>query len=370
MSPGAKRRHRLLDWKAVVGILISAIALYFAFRGRDWGEVIAHMRRADPLLVLLATALSTFVFWIRAWRWRSILAPIADLPFKPRFAAVNIGFAANNLLPARVGEFLRAYALSRMEPRVPIVSSFASLVMERLFDGVLVISLLFIAMALPGFPAISATETVRVPGLAVEFTIAGIARGMAVVIGAGLLVVIALVSFPTQAVRTLERAVSVLPHAVRRPIVDALEAFLRGVSVLRDPTLVVRTSFWSVVLWFTNGLSFWTAFYAFGFELPFSAALFFQSFIALAVSLPSAPGYVGIYHAAALFVLVNLFGGDADQAAAFAVAFHIAAFIPVTTMGLYYAWRMGISMREAAASEEIVEEAVEEEVERRPGNAR
>jgi uncharacterized protein (TIRG00374 family) len=359
------RRRRFLDWKAVVGILISAIALYFAFRGRDWAEVAAHMRRANILLILLATALSTFVFWIRAWRWRYILAPIAVLPFRSRFAAVNIGFAANNLLPARVGEFLRAYSLSRLEPRVPIVSSFASLIMERLFDGVLVISLLFISMALPGFPAFSATQTVSLPGIG-DYTIAGLARGVAVFIGLGMVFVIILVSFPRQAVRTIERMVTVLPKPVRRLIVDALEAFLRGVAVLRNVRLVLWTALWSVVLWLTNALSFWVAFYAFGFHLPFSAALFFQSFVAIAVSIPSAPGYVGVYHAAAIFVIATLFEGNKDQAAAFAVGFHIAAFIPVTVMGLVYAWKMGISMREATQSEEIVEEAVEEDIEKNP----
>jgi uncharacterized membrane protein YbhN (UPF0104 family) len=181
-----------------------------------------------------------------------------------------------------------------------------------------------------------------------------------------MLVVIALVAFPRQAVRTIEAMVSILPKSARRLIVDALEAFLRGVSVLRNPRLVFWTALWSVVLWLTNALSFWTAFHAFGFVLPFSAALFFQSFVALAVSLPSAPGYVGIYHAAAVFVLATLFKGDIDQAAAFAVGFHIAAFIPVTAMGLYYAWKMGISMREAAESEEIVEEAVEHDIETHP----
>src|SRR5688572_23965346 len=189
MTAGHARR-RFLDWKAVVGILISAVALYFAFRGRDWGEIFAHIRRANVALILLATAFSTFVFWIRAWRWRYILAPIADLPFHSRFAAVNIGFAANNLLPARVGEFLRAYSLTRMEPRVPIVSSFASLVMERLFDGVLVISFLFLSMALPSFPSISATETtISLPGIR-EFTIAELARAAAFFIGVAMLVVV------------------------------------------------------------------------------------------------------------------------------------------------------------------------------------
>ncbi|HEX6134731.1 MAG TPA: lysylphosphatidylglycerol synthase transmembrane domain-containing protein [Longimicrobiales bacterium] len=351
-------RRRLLDWKAVVGILISAAALYFTFRRMELGGVIGELRAADPFLFLLSSAAVTFVFWIRAWRWRAILAPVAVTPFRSRFAAVTIGFMGNNVLPARVGEFMRAYALSRSEP-VPIVSSFASLVIERIFDGVLVITLLFVAMAMPDFPPFSGTQEFRLPGVATTITIAGLARSFGVVVGVVLVGVLLLVIFPRQAVAVLESAVRVLPKRVRRPIVDALEAFLGGVGVLRNPRHLLSTTAWSIALWVYNALGAWIAFRAFGIDLPFTAALFIQSAIALAVSIPSAPGFVGIYHGMAVFVLSTLWGAPAERAGAFAIGFHLAGFIPVTLIGLYYAWRMGISFGEAAASEEIVEESVE-----------
>src|SRR5690606_14290075 len=147
-----------------------------------------------------------------------------------------------------------------------------------------------------------------------------------------------------RAVAVLEKAVSVLPTRVRRPIIDALEAFLSGAGILRDPKLLLGTFAWSAFLWTYNALGAWLAFRAFGFSLPFTAAIFFQSAIALAVSIPSAPGFVGLYHGMAVFLLGTLWGESIEQAGAFAIGFHLAGFIPITLIGLYYAWRAGISL--------------------------
>jgi glycosyltransferase 2 family protein len=353
-NAGGNRRGRLLDWKAVVGLIIGAAALYFTLRRMDLPQVWHGIQNANPLLLLLSSAAATGVFWIRAWRWRGILEPVADVPFRSRFAAVCIGFMGNNLLPARLGEFMRAYSLSRMEP-VPVVGSFASLLVERLFDGVLVIVLLFVAMSLPDFPSLTGFDGFSVPALA---------RGMAILVGIMTVVLFSLVLFPQRAVALLERIIDVLPNwllpdSFRRPMVDALEAFLAGASMLRDPRLLLRASSWSIVLWLFNALGFWIGMNAFGIHLSFTAALFLQSAVALAVSLPSAPGFFGTYQYAATLVLHDMWGADINAAGAFAIGFHLAGFIPVTLMGLFYAWRTGLTLGEVKSSEDIVEEAVE-----------
>jgi hypothetical protein len=347
----ARRRRTGLAWKAALGIAISAALLWYAFRNEDPVEVAGEIARADPLLLLLATAVATFVFWIRAWRWRSILDPVRPgIPFRSRFAAVNIGFMGNNLLPLRVGEFARAYALSRLEP-VPIVAAFSTLIIERLFDAVFVIGMLFVVTTLPSFPASQLGE-------GNQFSAA--ARGLAILLVLAVIGLALLVLFPTRAVRISEAlAGRVLPRALRRPIVDALEAFLAGVAILRDPVLLARAGFWTIVHWLVNALGFYLAFLAFGIDLPFIAAIFLQSCIALAVSVPSAPGFFGPFELAAKVVLVNMWGSDESKALGFALGFHVLAFIPVTLMGLYYAWSIGLTLRGMAKAEEVVEEAVE-----------
>jgi uncharacterized protein (TIRG00374 family) len=351
----------LLDWKALLGFAISGILLYFTFRGRDFSAIGAELRRANPVLLIVGTAFATFIFWIRAWRWRSILDPVhRGTSFRSRFAGVTIGTMGNNLLPARVGEFARAYAFSRMEP-VSVVAAFSSLVIERLMDGVFLVAFLFLAMVLPDFPGLGSDGNV---------TYVTVARSLVFMLALAFVVLFLMVLWPARVVTIMERMLSVLPVKVRRPLIDALEAFLKGVSVLRDPQLVLKATWWSGVLWLVNAIGFWFAFRAFGMPLPLSAALFFQSCLALAVSVPSGPAFAGPYQYASVLVLATLWGQEESKALAFAVGFHISGFLPVTLIGLYYAQKIGLSLGKVARTEEEVEQAVERETGIDPGDPR
>ena len=343
------RRIAFLDWKSLLGLAVSVGLLWWVFRGQDPAAILGDIARADPIPFALATFMATFVFAIRAWRWRVILAPTGvRTSFRSRFAATAIGFMGNNLIPLRVGEFMRAFALARLEP-VPVAAAFSSLVIERLLDGACVVGFLFVSMSLPGFPGLFAEGEVYT----------SVARGIAVGVVAAFALLFVFVVWPQPAVRLAERLVTLLPRRVRRPIVDALEAFLAGAGILRNPLVLLHSVAWSVAHWLVNALGFWLAFRAFGMELNFTAALFFQSVIALAVSVPSAPGFFGPYEAAATLVLSRMWGASVEHATALAIGFHVAAFIPITLIGLYYARAIGFTFREAEESEESVEAAVE-----------
>jgi uncharacterized protein (TIRG00374 family) len=259
----------------------------------------------------------------------------------------------NNLLPARIGEFARAYALAR-EERGSMVTAFASLLAERLFDAIAVVSFLFLAMISPDFPELSDVSNRRFSGMA---------NTMAILIGAAIVLCFLLVLWPQQTVRFFERRIAVfLPERMRRTLVDALEAFLLGLASLRSPGLLATVSFQTVIIWLINGTSFWFGLKAFGIYIPFSGALFLQSIIALFISAPSGPGFFGLFEAAAKVVLVGLYAIDETRAISFAIGLHLGGFVPITLIGLYHAWKLGISWKDVGQSEEIVEKAVEHEL--------
>ena len=345
------RRGGAFGWKALLGIALSVALLAFALRGVDLHEVLREIGRAQPLWFLAAVFAATAVFLVRAWRWKPLLQPmLPDSPLHPRFAATTIGFMTNNILPVRIGEFARAFALSRMQP-IPVAASFGTVAVERLFDGLTIVVFLIISIMLPGFPGAVTVDGVELGGLLRLFMVPFAAAGAAL---------LAMVVWPRQAVRVFERTfVRVLPRRLRRPVVDALEAFLAGLAALRTPALILRVSLWSAALWLLNALSFWLAFRAFGIPVGFGGALFLQSLIALMVAAPSAPGFFGPYEAAVRIGLVGLWGVEANKALGFAIGFHIGSFIPVTVIGLYFAWRLGFSLREVERSEQVVERAVE-----------
>ena len=142
--------------KAAVGIFLTVFLLWFVMKDVDFADVLANIATGDMLLLFASILVATFGFVIRAVRWRVLLLPVLpESRMQSRFASVSIGFMANNILPARIGEFARPYALSRLEP-VSITAAFGSLVVERFMDGVILLLFLVIPVFTPSFPDVTA----------------------------------------------------------------------------------------------------------------------------------------------------------------------------------------------------------------------
>lgn len=336
--------------KAVVGIAATVFFLWLALRNVDWADVATHVREANWLLLSAAVIISTLGMHIRALRWKPLLEPVAPgITFRPRIAGVFIGFGANNVFPARLGEFARTWVLAR-EARIPLTAAFASLVLERALDGMVMILFLLVTMSMPAFPAIGADgDTVR--------TGVRIVTAITVVM---LLVLLLMVFQPRRMVAIAERVAGVLlPSAFRRPVVDALHAFIGGLHVLRDPRLLAVSVAWALFQWLFLATSYLLAFRAFGITEPgFLGAVFLQSVVAVAVSLPAGPGFFGPFEAAAVWGL-GLWGVDASRAASFAIGLHLGGWLTVTLGGMYYAAKLNLRWRDLGRAEETVEEAVE-----------
>lgn len=338
------------DWRVVLGFGITAFLLWWVLRTVPLSEVWAEILDANFWLLGLAVGIGYFNYLFRSMRWGILLHPIcADTSLRSRWSAMNIGFMATNLIPLRAGEFVRPYALSRMEP-VTISGAFGSLVVERFLDSLTIAALLFVAIAMPGFPDDPVVWDVS---LAIWL------RGFMVVLGALLLFMILLLAFPRPIVKAVEKGARVLPSKVSRLLVDVMEAFLDGLKVLQNPTMLLKAVVWSVWIWLVQSLSFWVAFAAFGIHVGFDVALFVNGTVALAVAAPAAPAFLGTFQ---LGVTGGLAVYGVSEAAAVAVSFGFygASFIPVTLVGLYYAWKLGLSLGEVGESEARVEEAVEE----------
>src|SRR6476620_1365954 len=193
------RRHV----RTAIIFLLTVGLLAFFFRKADPAAVWAETRRADPLLLVLATVLTALTYTIRALRWQSLLAPIGPTRYVVAFETTVIGFAANSLIPGRVGEVLRPYLLARRES-LNATSAFATIILERVLDlaTVLVLFAVFVfgaaSTAISGDPAQLAL--VKFGG--------AIAAGSAV---AGLVVLFALAGHPERLGRAALRVERVLP---------------------------------------------------------------------------------------------------------------------------------------------------------------
>ena len=343
--------------KVIVSVAATAFFLWLALRGVHWSEVWTHFRSANLPLLLVSVVIATLGIHVRALRWKALLAPIrADMPFEPRVAATAAGLAINNLLPARVGEFARVLVCARLG-RVKIGSVLGTIVVERVLDAMVLLAFLFGVIAVEGFPGSSSgVESARNAARGATIAAAVLAMGM-----------IFLTAFPGASVRIAEAVAGrILPARVRRPLIDALHAFLGGLGSLRDPRLFAQSVAWAVGQWLFLGTSFLLGFWAFGISEPgYTGALFVQSLVAMAAALPAAPGFWGPFELASKLGL-GLWGVDESRAVAFAIAFHMGGWLGVTGVGLYYISKLKLGWNELKGSAEKVETAVEDDPELTP----
>jgi len=309
-----------------VGLAVTAAFLAWAVHGVDLAGVVAGVRQANPLLLALSAGVATLTFPLRTIRWRVLLrAPDgASYPMRPLWNATAIGFMANNLLPARAGEFARAWVASRELP-VRFTTALASIGVERVFDGLIMLGLMALALAAPSFPSHA-----TVGGT----SLAHIATGVAIGFGAALCVAFLVVHRPGPWLALLDRVTrAILPERWATKVRSMADGVIAGLAALKDPGRFAGVVFWSAVLWLVNAAAFALCFRAFHLPVPAEGALLLQGLIGFGVAIPAAPGFWGVFEYATRLTL-QFYGIGATLALAYAFAFHLAGFIPITLLGL------------------------------------
>jgi uncharacterized protein (TIRG00374 family) len=324
---------------AALGVLVSLALLYWVLHGVSLSDVLTHLKESRPGPLILAVAVVTADFLIRAARWRLLLNTPDGTPIAWRavWHATAMGFMANNTLPLRLGEVLRAYAASRLGG-VPLSAAFSSIAVERALDLLTLVALLGVALFRAGLPADTIILGSRLDTVALR---AGVLCVLIFV--AALFVVL----FPRLAER-ITRALIPFPRIADR-VVKLIAGLTLGLTVLRSPSRLALAVVGSLVVWLVNALSFYIAFAAFGIEVGFAGALLVQSLLAFGVAAPSSPGYFGIFELVVAASLA-LFGVPKDIAVAYGITYHITTFIPITLLGLYSLVRTGLHVKDATAA--------------------
>ena len=333
--------------KIWLGVVISGFFIWLTFREIDYGALWMAMKRADYLYLLPTVILTIILFYFRSLRWGNILEPIKKIGIYSLFSATSIGYMANNILPARIGEFARAYAIGK-EEEISVSASFATIVIERILDLLAVFILLFVVLNIISFPAenIEFEQLMRKGG-----TIA-------------ILVFICMIAFlyffqkNTDFFKKIVFSI-VKPYSkkVAIKLLKLMNSFASGFSVLQKGSHIIRIIIYSVVIWFLSAIPIHWILLSFGHELPLSISFFILVLIGFAVSVPSAPGYVGTFHFACSKGL-ELFNIPGEEALSVAIVLHAVNFFPITIIGAFFLWKDNISLKEAEELEEKGEEAI------------
>ena len=312
-----------------IGIAFTVVSLYIAFRDVHYRDILDTFRTTKFLWggpVLAATILS---IWLRAFRWKIMLAPIKDVPIGRVYSATMIGFMANNVLPMRLGELVRAYAVGHSSG-VSKSSAFATIVVERAFD--LVAILLFLGVVLLRTPL---ARWVQVTGY------------VALTVCLGMFVMMALLHWKRAAtIRVFNLLTSRLPKSLEDKVNGLMHRFLDGLRVLGSWKRIAWVTVLSLATWLAVALGYWFTFLAFDLVLPLRASIVLVVVTALAVMLPSGPGFVGTFEVGAKYGMM-LFDVSENVALSYALFYHAVQFFPITLLGFYHIWREKFSLSTA-----------------------
>lgn len=323
-----RQDSNLKYWKLWLGLIISGLFLWLALRGLKINEVWAIARSANYIWLVPSITVYFVAVWARTWRWDYMLRPLKHIPLRRLFPVVVIGYMGNNVYPFRAGELLRSYVLRQRED-IPISASLATVIVERVFDGLVMLAFVFLALPFTPIPG----DDARIRGVV---TLASIAFLAAMILFFGL------AAFPDFFFKLATQiSEKLLPQRVREPLLDFLRRFLDGLESLRNFRNVLMIFFTSVIIWLLETVKYWFVMHAFDFEVSFFALMLMNGVVNLATTIPSAPGYVGTFDEPGIEVL-TLYGIQKNLAGAYTLVLHVALWLPITLLGAYYMLREGL----------------------------
>ena len=321
--------------KLIIGFAISAAGLWYAFREMNFNELIEYLSQTNLSYILLAMLIMVASVALRAYRWQLILKPIQIFTLNPLFGSIMIGNFGNGVLPLRLGELLRAYAISRSNMITASVA-FGTIIMEHILDLMAVIAMMiFFAFFSP----------------LMEWN-GKILIGLVVFMIGGLVFIIWLgkshSNFRDKFVHW-----KLFQTSTGQKLLGNIQNVFIGLTSIVKTKHSVQLVFLTLMLWVLYYICIILVVFATGLKITWVAVGIVLIATTMAITVPSAPGYVGTYHAAAVYVLVNIFGIGLTESQAFAVLIHAIGFIPLVFIGFGYFLSSSIHISDVKTDEII-----------------
>lgn len=328
----------------LLSILISAFFLYIAFRNQEWAEVFEALQGVNYLWLVPASIFILADYVFRAWRWGVILKPAAgrQLPMNILFPVLLLGFAANNVFPARAGEVWRMWGLAR-RTHVRKTIALSTLIVERVFD---VFTLLFLlAVASLVYPLSGEAKGIGY-----------VVTGLFVCVFVGLMLFL---FFEQWTLKIATRLMSPIPLSLRTRLLDIMGNFAQGLQALKEPQALASIIGSSLLAWGSQALSFALILLAFGLLLPpvelFGVSMLMLAMINILIMLPAAPGNVGTFEAAGQQALMITAITTSEHALAIVLVIHVLQWLLVTGVGLMIALQAGLTFTRFSQAPELTE---------------
>lgn len=321
--------------KFIILILVSLFIFWFIGRSLDWNEVINSLRKANKLYLTVAFLIICMGYFLRAVRWKVLLAPITPSSLRELFATTTVGYTAMFIV-GRAGEIVRPMWLPMRDKRVRPSAALVTIFVERVFD--LASLICFFSISLIWFKAPQGHES--------DFNsikLAGNLMAAAVVAGS-----VSLVIYHFYSAKFIGWADSLtnfrlVPAKVKDIILSLMRQLATSLNILRSPKEIFWATFWTIALWFSIAIPTWLALLAFDLKLDFIDSIFVMGVASLGSLVPTPGGAAGPFHAATMGSLL-LLSIDRETSAAVSIIMHLLYFVPAVFFGLYYLFHGDISI--------------------------
>lgn len=332
------RNQRLI---VIVGIAVSAVFLYLAFRQLDPGAVWSYIQEVNIGFLLLGAGWYFAAVTVISLRWQFLLRSIRFVPLSKLIPIVCIGYMGNNVYPLRSGEILRVILLQRSNS-VPIARATVVSFAERMFDGLVMITFVFVSLALLNV----ASPTLR-----------SIALATAPLFLIALAAFFVLAAKPNILRRIVETVSRILPGKLRDLALHLSDEVLAGLEAFRTPRDLVGTIICSYVSWMVEASVYWLVSFAFNLQVDYATMLLVVGVVNLAGLIPASPGQLGVFEFFVITVLTTVGIAEA-QATAYALVVHLVIWLPVTLIGFFFLARYGMGWNALVRARDLENKAV------------
>jgi len=338
-----------------IGLAIAVGALYYTLRNISLDELIASFKEAELVYILPAFAIILLTYVVRAYRWQILLRPFKQIPVNDIYAPLMIGFMGN-ILPARAGEFLRAYLVGKKHG-ITFAGSLSTIIVERLFDMVCLL-ILFVWVFVVNVDMFDPQLTFS--GVSVQAMLAGFGKFCGILV-VGLLCFMFFLAYKEEQVKScIGWLVKSLPDKWKDKILFMVGEFALGCKIIRDPGALAQIIFLSLALWALFVATYYPFYFAFDLQnKSLDSVLLLTVMVCVLITILPTPGFLGSFNAGVLIALHEIMGEAEVTAVSFGMVAWAASFIVLIGGGVFFIFKDHMSVQSLIKAEEEAEAELE-----------
>lgn len=309
---------------SILGFVVSALLLFFSLKGIEGKEIWLTLNKADPLLLFVPLVFIFSAVTICSFRWSRIAGNGTRV--RETFVSLLIGLFVNNVLPVRIGELARGYVLSKKR-NVSFTYAFSTVLLDRFFDltGLLILTFLFLpSQSLP--PHVS--QAIRL--------LVGL-----LIVCVGLIIVLSQERIANHISSKLVRLETSFLKKFAHRILEIQENLKR----IGSPLMILFLILLSFCTWFSMAMALYFVTRALGVDVPPACIPFVCAMLNMGLTIPSSPGYVGVYQYLLVYLL-SIFGVPKAEAFTVSLIYHASWYVPYTLLGFAFLAAEHIKVKE------------------------